>query len=106
MPTNPTTIAPVPLHQIIINAACKYYEITEAQLKTREHVEKKKIVQYLLRTEADLKFKQIAKLLSPTASDSHNRPYENIQEIDARKNISRAIRTDLANIKTIAGICE
>lgn len=101
LPTQPT----IPLFQAIINAACQYYEVSEADLKTREHVEKKKIVQYLLRTEADLKFLQITRIFSETNS-SHSRAWEHVSEIDARKNISRSIRTDIENIKKLSGICE
>jgi len=98
------TPTPLPLPQLIINAACKYYEVTEEQLKTREHVEKKKIVQYLLRMEADMKYLRIARIFNQL-TNSHNRVRENVEEIDAQKNVSRSIRIDIENIKIMSGIC-
>lgn len=98
-------LTPLPLYQVIINAACKYYELNEDQLKSRDHVEKRKIVQYLLRTEADMKYLKMARLFSPD-TNSHSRIMQNVAEIDAQKNVSRAIRIDIKNIKTLAGICE
>jgi len=94
---------PLPLSQKIIDAACIYYQCNQQQLQTREYIEQRKIVCYLLRNEAMLKYKRIQIIFN---QKNHSALYRQITDIEAQKNVIRSINTDIKNIKQLAGICE
>lgn len=99
MSTPPIPIAkPRTLPEKIMDAACTYYSISREQLQTREFTEHRKIVCYMLREQAMMKFSAIACLYGYAG---HSTAVTFVEEIRATKNIYIHIKNDIDNINKI-----
>lgn len=103
MPTNQTPAAvsrqPKQLFQKILDAACMYYECVEKDLiNNPEFIDQKKIVMYLLRENAMLKYKKIATIFGYS---DHGWPSRIVSEIESQKDIYAHIRHDINNVLQI-----
>lgn len=98
--TEPQIPHPLPrtLQQKIIDATLLYYSITVEDLKKAEHLEKRKIIAYLLREKACMKIQAIANLFD---YKSHGWTATIINEIASIKNIYGHISNDIKNIMLI-----
>lgn len=93
LPILPRTIA-----ELIIHAACQYYNITDQELKTRDRVNERKIVYYLMRTETQMNYAKITKRFG---YKDPSWTMEVVSEISSIKDIYPHISRDIKKIMEI-----
>lgn len=95
---------PRPMFEKIIEATCKYYDITEAELFAAkldtETVYRRKIVVTLARKNTTMSYKNIAKRVGLKAP---NWVSQMVEEIECGSGIYRQMSDDLGNIISIVG---
>lgn len=96
MPTPPTP--PRTLLEIIIYAGCQYFNCTEEQLKSREMVEERKIMYYIIRTETMIGYLKIAKRFG---YKHHSFTADSVAEIESTKDIYPQISRNIKKIMEI-----
>ena len=93
---------PRPMYERILEATCKYYDVTEQELtdssRNTEAMHRRKILITLTRQHTGMSYKRIAKKIGLKA---HNWVMTMVQEVESQQFIYRHISDDMKNVMLI-----